>query len=500
MVAPLDVRQALVALVHSRAAYDTAAAYYSGTTTERFASARLRQLLASTGESYKINFARTPVDAMLERTEISGFVCPDAGALALLETAWEDNSMGLDAKEVHRMAYEFGDCYLIGWPDDEVPSGVSLYAHDPRGVKVFYDPERPRVKSHAVQVWTGPGTEANGLDRNLTWLFVNAYYPDRVEQYCSMQGIGSERSGVHVDLTTVELRLLGEPISNDSGILPVFHFRTGRPYGRPEHMDAYGPQDMISKVLITMMAAIDYSGFPQRYVLTGAALDGGDDFEDGPLAADTPGLADGSRMESSPGSTWLLSGDKLSVGQFQVSQSENFLAPAQSLIKMMASVTDTPFHYFDLAGDMPSGESLRAAEAPLAKKVADREAQFGVTWHEVFDYVLALNSQTADAAVSWAPITASKDKDSAETAQIELNAGKPYDVVWTERGYDSETVQAWEDDRSGGQAGATPREIAEMVQKVYLGVPSVISAEEARDLIRAAGGTLRDGAPTPELG
>lgn len=41
-----------------------------------------------------------------------------------------------------------------------------------------------------------------------------------------------------------------------------------------------------------------------------------------------------------------------------------------------------------------------------------------------------------------------------------------------------------------GTAGVSPQELVTMVQKVYLGVGVVISAEEARDMLRAAGATL----------
>jgi hypothetical protein len=41
------------------------------------------------------------------------------------------------------------------------------------------------------------------------------------------------------------------------------------------------------------------------------------------------------------------------------------------------------------------------------------------------------------------------------------------------------------------------REIAEIVQKVYLGVGPVLSQEEARDILRRAGAELGEDLPAP---
>ena len=51
-----------------------------------------------------------------------------------------------------------------------------------------------------------------------------------------------------------------------------------------------------------------------------------------------------------------------------------------------------------------------------------------------------------------------------------------------------------------GEGGDAPsaREIAEMVQKVYLGVGVVITADEARDLLRRAGAVLPGSLPVTE--
>jgi hypothetical protein len=458
MPTPNHVSKALDALRMAQPYYDTAADYYTGQIAEVFSSAKLRQLIGPTGHRYRVNFARTPVDVLLERTTMNAITCSDAAALATLNTVWDANELGLEAKDLHRQTYEFGDAYLIAWPSDEIEGGVEAYAHDPLNVRVFYDAQQPRVKSHAVHTWTeyGTGSEGNGLSEG-RWQRVALYWPDYVEQWVSKNRIDSALGQASVPGTQTEfVPYLIEGSNEDGtienpvpGVIPVFHFRNGRPYGRPEHADAYGPQDMINKLNITMMTSVDFAGFPQRYVLTDSALNPGEEGDNfGPPPDDTlttegglPGVDPDSDLRAGPGETWFLSGARLSVGQFQVSETQNFLNATESLIKQMASVTDVPGYYFDRSGQMPSGESFRRAEAPLNKKLDDRLAMLGVTWHEFFDYVLAVNGQSAsDAFIAWQAPEVYSDKESWDTAVVQQSAGVSQEQTLRERGYSEEQI------------------------------------------------------------
>jgi hypothetical protein len=248
------------------------------------------------------------------------------------------------------------------------------------------------------------------------------------------------------------------------GTMPVFHFRTARPYGRPEHADAYGPQDMINKLNITMMTSVDFAGFPQRYVLTDSALNPDAESDNfGPPPDDTlstdaglPGIDEDSSLRAGPGETWFLSGARLSVGQFQVSETQNFLNATESLIKQMASVTDVPAYYFDKSSAMPSGESFRRAEAPLNKKLEDRLALLGVTWHEFFDYCLMVNNMApTDAHITWQPPEVFSDLESWQTAQAQQDAGVARVQTLIERGYSQTQAELWDAEKKAAAPNIT---------------------------------------------
>ena len=489
------VTTALGRLALTRPSYVEAEAYFDGTVPEVFTSARLRELIGDASEKFRVNYARTPVDVLLERTMIQGITCKDAGQLAVLEQQWKDNELGLEAKDLHRRAYEFGDAYLIGWPDDELEGGVSFYAHDPTEVRVFYDPERPRLKQWAVQSWLELGEEGNGLGEGY-WHRVNLYYPDRVEPWVSKEPIrdkdgnrlGADESGQRTEFRPyVDGDESVWPIENPvPGVIPVFHFRTGRPYGRPEHADAYGPQNGINKLTISMMAAVDYQVGPQRYATTDSSIKGtppGDIntelFPANPLGhvtTDDTGFSPDSDMESGPGTVWLLSGQNVKVGQFDAANMQNFLDPLKWLVGAMAAVTDISIDRFDSTSKPESGESKRMAERSLNAKTSDRFALFGVTWHEVFTYGLTVfnGGETlveTDAQVAWEPPEVFSDRDSWETAKLQLEAGVPYEQVLKERGYGSDIVAQW----SAQRKAAAPVEQPPSTSSATDDGPSLVS-------------------------
>jgi hypothetical protein len=460
-----QVTHALRELSAARPEYEKAKSFFEGTVPEVLAGEKLRRLFAGQGRHFRINYARTPVDLLTERTTVQGWTCKDARQLKALNDAWEDNQLGIEAKDVHGKAYEFGDSYLIGWPDEDLPSRVSGYLHDPTSVRVFYDPERPRVKSHAIHFWIEPGDEANGLPEG-KWHRVTLYYPDRVEQWVSKQAAEDATGNVNLigDDGEYEQYVSPEgeawPTENPTpGVIPVFHFRTGRPYGRPEHADAYGPQEAINKLLLSLMGAVDHVVLPKRYITTDSALDGPPGAAADPFAAAVGetvidpegdpaltqiGLDPQSSMSDDPGDVWLMSGQNVRPGQFEPFDPAKLIGPIESLVQQMADVTDMPANRYHRGGTTPSGDSQRMDEAPLNNKASDRHAQFGVTWHEWAAYVCLVNGLgDTDAQIAWGPPIQYNDEQSWQTALLQLKAGVPLEQVLKERGYGDELITAW---------------------------------------------------------
>lgn len=474
-----DLAVAIHGLTDDQADYAKAASYYEGDVEEVFASEKLRRALSRSGTSaYRLNFSRVPVTTVLDRLEIQAISSTDARAQARLDEIQRLNGMDEEHNDVHRWALVHGEAYLIVWPDEDGNPQMSLNKADT--TRIFYDPEHPRRKKFAAKMW------AEGKRIRL-----NLYYSDRIEKYITAKdGDKADEKGFipFFDDETEEWP------ENPWGEVPVFHFRTGRPHGRPEHKDAWSPQDMINKLVITQMAANDYQGFPQRYALQGnRPSNEASDFEDDSDAEDT------SNLTSGPGEMWWLDADD--VGQFDVADPAAFLDPLKEYVKAIASMTHTPLHYFEGMGDVPSGESLRAILEPLLKKVEDRMLVFGNAWREAYAFALRiLGIEDVEVEVVWADIRSADDSDAWSVAKMKLDAGVPFRQVMVEMGYSTDQVDGFLKD--GAKDADTLLDLAERigtaVQRLGLGVQyGVITTDQASALLPLPRVAETEPAPSP---
>ncbi len=107
----------------------------------------------------------------------------------------------------------------------------------------------------------------------------------------------------------------------------------------------------------------------------------------------------------------------------------------------MASLTSTPLHYFEATGNVPSGEALRTAEAPLIKKVQDRQVAFGSAWKDIFRFMLRIEGIVTDVEVNWQLVESMDSLDAWEVAIKKNVIGIPLLQILLEMGYDLEIAQ-----------------------------------------------------------
>jgi len=256
---------------------------------------------------------------------------------------------------------------------------------------------------------------------------MNLYYTDRIEKYISVGNADMEAINVGTQFTLIET------VENPWGVIPVFHFRTAKQYGRPEHYDGYGPQDAINKLIATHMYTVDYQGAPQRYALSNGGNDAEyEDFQDDSSKRDNLGT-----LQNGPGQLWYLKGvDK--VGEFAPADYKIFTEPVKEYVRGLASLTNTPLHYFEKTGNVPSGEALRTAEAPLMKKVNDRQQSFEAAWEEMMKFVLKMEGIDDSVEIRWKHVESIDSLDQWEVAIKKKLIGMPIEQILIEIGYDSE--------------------------------------------------------------
>jgi hypothetical protein len=490
-----DLMLGLRELDKARPEYETAERYYEGSAPEVFASVRLRRALAKTGTSFKFNFARIPVDAVVDRLELNAITSTDKQANLALQELWADNQLDLEAPNVHRRAEEFGDAYLIIWPspddDGDGDIDVDIFYNSPKTTRIIYDPENPRRKLFAIKHW-----HEDDVFR------ANLYYRDRIEKWVTRE------PKLKGDKEADWIEYLDEddpawPLPNPYGKLPVFHFRTDRPYGTPEHKQAYGPQDVINKLVITHCSTIDYQGFPQRYLLADGdtdsdeisdgvpfdfPVDGTGDFGDDPM--DRPRTTSGrdseqSSLGSDPADVWWLKNVK-SAGQFAVADPKVFTDPMDRYVKAMAQVTTTPFHFFDSTGNPISGQSRQEMDLSFTKKVRNRQLSFGAAWRESMEFALLIAGfEGAQVQVQWASPTRIDDLAGWQTIKAKVDAGVPLKHALQEAGYTADQVAEWlpdEDDVVGRmslltQAANAAKTLGEAV------TAGIVTSEQAQKVI-----------------
>lgn len=414
-------------------AYRLAGDYYEGNVAELFVSPTVRRALRNAVGGFDLNLARRAVDAVLDRMVITAVHVPnDEGAMrALVDTVWTPNRMHRYAKQVHWAALTYGDAYLIVWPGED-DGTVEMHYNSPVSTRVFYDPENPRVKSHAAKMWT-----IGARDQIVTR--VNLFYADRIEKWTTKPG---SRACEDVDFIPYEEDGADWPLVNDTGQVPVFHFRTADPYGRPEHRGAFGPQNALTKLSATLMATIDYQGWPQRYALMNEGSEELADWDDDDTA--NPNEAESS-LKATPGGLWKLPGTS-KVGQFDPANIDAFLKPAGFYIRAMAAATATPLRFFDPQGQIPSGEALRADDAPLAMRIIDREEWLTEEWSEALRYAGQLAGiSLLSVDVRWRPVQIVDDLTGWQTVAQKIAApvGVPREVALVEAGYPSDVVAGW---------------------------------------------------------
>lgn len=434
-----DLIRALNELREACDEYDLAESFYYGRREEQFAGRLLSRYFRGTGTKFSVNFAGRPVDAVLDRLEITAVTADNAEATqALNDFIWSGNQLDIEAPEVIKNALIFGDAYLYigsGDGDDE----VEVWYNSPKTVRVFYDEENPRKKSYAIKAWAMHEEESNS-----ELIRVNLYYPNRIEKYVSLPGTKGTSDSDFVAWTD-DLTDENGYVENETGEVPFFHFRTARKYGRPEHENAFGPQDALTKLVMSQMTSSEFAVFPQRYAIEEPSGETMDDIDFGDEdESDVPGESqNGSQFKAGPGNLWLLRNIK-SMGEFSAANAQNFLEPMNWYVRSMSSSCSTPLHYFDPVGDAPSGESLRALEAPLIKKVRARQVSFAATWREALMYALKLlGVSSRQVNIQWSNPQVIDDLQGWQAVNEKITAGVPKWQALMEAGYTEQQVRSW---------------------------------------------------------
>lgn len=426
--------------------YEEAESYYEGCVSESFSSKAIARALRYSRDLYKINFAKTPVNAVADKlvvtavTATTGDVIDDETTQAIEKQILKPNRTDELFGEILRRMCEYGDAYAFVWPSVDPVSqlangGVTIYYNSPKTTRVIYDPFNPTIAAYGIKAWRDMGKRHHAV----------LYYRMTVQTWDAKPGTSGDQA---------EHWAMAAEVPNPYGRLPLFHFRTATPYGVPEHKAGYGAQAAIDKASVVMMHSTEAMGFAQRWALSDpqAALSGGT--TDDPVwdddAHEYEENKDDTALTSGPGELWTLDGVK-EIGEFAAAQPGGFLAVLAFFIRAMAQVTETPLHYFDAqdatrTGSIPSGAAQREADKPLNDKAAKRKTSSTATLQDMMLFaclVVGLSASQVD--IRWAPLVTIDDPEGWAVVEAKIACGVPQRQALLEAGYTADQVDEWLD-------------------------------------------------------
>ena len=451
MAGTVDLVNAYAELCAARPGYAKAGAYFDGDVDEIFASDKVARMLAKSNldELDEINFARIPVTAVTDRLHITAITTGNDDADEDIADLIKRNQLDEELPGLHVRACSQGDAYLMVWPETDAEGnvlGVDMLVNSAATVRVIYDEENPLRKKLAIKSWCiGSGKEQQ--------IRADLWYPappgeavGRVERWV-WAGKHSKKNDKWAPYTEDGQDAV---LPNPYGVIPFFHYRTARPYGRPEHYAAYGPQAAINKIVPAHLSTVDFQSLPQRYGLIDPQVDQsgmqGADFDpDRPedLDGDPESPLNPSQLRNDPGELWMLQGLK-GVGQFEAANPQVYMEPFDRYVKAMAQVTQTPFSEFDSTGDAISGKARQEARASQTARVQARQRSFGATHADAFEHALhLLGYDDITVTVRWQPADYRDDTEGWATVDAKVKAGVPRERSLIEAGCPPELVEGW---------------------------------------------------------
>ena len=343
------------------------------------------------------------------------------------------------ARVVHHTAFRYGDAFLtVEWDQERGQPRYSV--EDTRQMRPVYDTRhRLEVVYKCWEETTGIGTAAQ------TRLRINKYRAGLIEKFAGAPG---------------SLRLEYWPGDGDGGIIPwvdaageplpipIVHFRNlprGSDFGRSELNDVIPEQDEFNRrVWATGQAAV-FDGARIKFGLNVQPMTDAVTGEPKapPMGPNVFWYMNPLDPEKPATLATLDSGD---LGQLQ--------EVADRQLKMIAGLAGVPIHLIWPQGALPSGESLRVAEARLVAKLRDRTVSFGNDWEDVEYITLRLAATFGGVAVP-DDLQCTTEWESIETrsalADEQVLDLRKDDLSWhqrmRERGYTEDEIAAIEQER-----------------------------------------------------
>ena len=435
-----DVEIAWASLAGKQEQYNAYWDYMEGRHPLVYNASKLREIFKNIDATFNENWSSVVVNTVLDRIAIERFQVGDGTDTtqgdALLDL-WRSTGLDLDSYDAHLCALVTGEAFIV-CGEDEDTGEAQAYFNDSRLCHMVYEDANPRKPRFAAKWWEELDPNATGA-RSAYLTRLTLYYPDRFEYYTAR--------GQRADISTGKAFQPDTPPTapNPYGEINVYHIRREQRAIISELADIITPQAQLNKVLADMMIAAEYGAYKQRYVISNmTGLD--------------------KKIKNAPNQIWDLApgdgeGQPTSVGEFSATELSNYLAAIERSAGVIATIAGIPKTLLFAQGDIPSGASLRALEAPLVRKAERYAGRWEVTWRKVLRWLMAQaglgDVPTTDIDVVWSEPATTQPEVDATTVKTLVEAGVPLRTALRRQGWsDAELDQLQQDKEDEDAAGA----------------------------------------------
>ena len=441
---PTDIEYAYAGLQGKQERYEALWDWYQGNHPLVYNASKLREIFKNLDANFSENWCGVVVNTILDRVAIERFQIGDGkneAAQDALAQLWRSTELELDAYDAHLCALVTGESFIVCGVDDA--GDIEAYFNDSRLCHMIYEEAKPHTPRFAAKWYELTDAETGSVSTHMT-----LYYPDRFEYWLANQP--RDR------LSSSKAFTLQSTAANPYGEIPVYHLRRERRELSSELADIIPLQAQLNKMLADMMIAAEFGAFKQRYVIASFVGDG-----------------TALRLKNSPNEIWTLPGgaegdQPTSVGEFAATELANYLSAIERSANVIATVAGIPKTLLVATGDVPSGASLRALEAPLIKKAERYANRFEPVWRRVLQWLMMVSGEGAinpdDIDIIWAETGTTQPEEDATTAKLWVEAGMPLRTALRRQGWGETEMEQLEQDESDEQAKAATLAQAYMQQ------------------------------------
>lgn len=396
--------------------YEKLDRYLRGDHPLEFATPKFASAFGRAFESFSYNRMPLVVDALADRMQVTGFGANNETISQRAQDIWDQNGMDVQEGVTEREQFSQGDAYLIIEVDPDT-GDVLMWPQRANQSRVLYSNERPGTIVCGVKRWK----DATGYGR------LTIYFPDRIEKYRSTSQslaiVGQPAEANQVGAADW-IGTSWEPYTPDgeewplplaiTDTVPMFHFANNAGIdnrGISELHDVIAIQDALNKSLMDLLVAMEFAAYPQRVIVNV------DDTREETQEAIQKFVAGVDRLLTLYGT----SDAPVQFGEFAAANISQYTDVVEMFDTFISRVSKVPVHYLKMAGDFPSGEALRMAEAPFISKVEDRQRANGAVWADAMRYAVRLSGMEVEPGalrVNWQSAAPLSDEEKYVRADV----------------------------------------------------------------------------------